>query len=44
MSKIRFLIYRLDLKNLQTRQKIAKKYQLAGIALSINDHTKSLQT
>ena len=44
MSKIKFIIYRSDLNNLQTRQKKAKKYQLVGIALSINSHTKSPQT
>ena len=38
MSKLRFIIYRSDLKNLQARQKKAKKYQLHGIALSINGH------
>ena len=41
--EIRFIIYRSDLNNLQTRQKRAKKYQLVEIELSINGHTKSFE-
>ena len=44
ISKIRFIIYRSDLNNLQTWLKKAKKYQLVGIALSMHDNTKSPQT
>ena len=45
-KKIRSIIYRSDLNNLQTRQKkkLRKKYQLVGIVLSINGHNRSLQT
>ena len=43
MSKTRFISYRSDLNNLQTRQKKAKKYQSVRIAPSVNDNTKSLK-
>ena len=39
MSKVRCIIYRSTLSNLQTRQK-AKKYPIVGTELSINDNTK----
>ena len=44
MPEIRLLIYALDLNNLQTTHKKAKKYQLAGVALFINDNNKNPQT
>ena len=44
MSKIRFLIYRSESNNLQTRQKNLKQNQLNGIALSKNDNTETPQT
>ena len=44
MSKIKFMIYKSDWNIIYRPDKRAKKYQLAGIGLPINDSTKSPQT